>query len=107
MWITIYLNDIPQGGSQKKTHVSQEDTAATPTPYADLETALSSHAIALLVLMGTAERVTVSKIYLAWDLFQLIKFGLFLSWFSKTMEMLFLLWSKLEPFQSYLKPSFN
>lgn len=61
--ITIYMNDIPQGASQKRTRVSQEDTAATPTPYADLETALSSHANAPRVLMGTAERVTVGTMY--------------------------------------------
>lgn len=54
--------NITQVGSQKRTHVSLDDMAATPTPYAEQGTALSSHVIAPQVLMGTDVHVTVSKI---------------------------------------------
>lgn len=64
-----YSIDFTQGGSQKRTHVSLDDMAATPTPYAEPETALSSLVTAPQVLMGTAVRVTVSKIYLATQIF--------------------------------------
>lgn len=61
----IDLNDIHQGGSQKRTRASRGDTAATPTPYADLGRALSSHVTAPRASTGTDVRVTVSEIYLA------------------------------------------
>lgn len=55
--------NIIQVGSQKRTRVSLDDMAATLTPFAVPETALSSHVIVPQVLMAMAVRVTVSKMF--------------------------------------------
>lgn len=98
-----------QEGSKRRIHVSLEDTAVTPTPYADLDRKVSSPVSALLASTGMAAHAMVRMT--AWLRTNIICFQKVSSIFAITREFLttdvLLLLSESKSFPVYLKLSFN